>query len=265
MDANISNNIKNLDRRKIVRRKNRKVVLRLILLQLVLLAIASHYAHAQLYGIMKYYLLELSAGFCFVCVIVYINDAIQKRKKVHWKEKSKEPLQCCPVDGTEHTNDVPRVYNYNWIIKDESKKDIEQEDIKKESVSKEEVTKQVYKSPFDGVVHTDKKVLYKSPFDSIERGRVMIVLDSAKDDDKYVLSRDKRYYGTYRRVVKDKYILSLDERYCGRFHYAIKDKYVLSSDKRYCGRFYYVIEDNCKKREYTTMEDDKLSRLVRTK
>lgn len=200
-------NIPNINRRKSVHRRNRKVVLRFFLLQLVMLAIASHYARAQLYGIIKYYLLELCVWFLLMCGIVCVSDAVRKRRKVRIKRNNRERVEYCPVDEVENIRDEVRSYNYNWIIKDEKKLDTEREENTKEVVTKEseakesvenkKVPKQVYRSPFDKLEDKGKKVLYKSPFDEISRGRVVIVLDSARDDDKYVLCSDVRYKGKF--------------------------------------------------------------------
>lgn len=188
----------------------------MVLLQIVLLAFASHYARARIPGIIKYYLLELCACIACICVVIYIKEGLQKRKKREERNiKKKQPLQYCPVDGVVPKLGMTRGYNYNWIIKDESKaKKEEKIENKKEDQNNE--PKKVYKSPFEESINTDKKVLYKSPFGTIGSERVFIVLDSARCDDKYSLCQKHMYKNrVYRRLI-EKYVLLMNEKYKGR-------------------------------------------------
>ena len=192
-----------------VRKKNKKIIIRLILLQLVLLAFASHYARAKIDGIIKYYLIELFGVLCIIYVLSCIKEKISNRR---YKKAMQVEQNLCKVD--EEVEVRPRTYNFNWIIKSENVV----EDNKKEEVKMENTEKQAkkidYQSPFEGTINTDKKVLYRSPFEPLHK-KVVLILDSAREDFKYTLRYNMESKVFVRKKEKFRYSIKLlkDKRF----------------------------------------------------
>lgn len=200
-----------------VRKKKRKIVVRLILLQLTLLAFASHYARAKFWGIVKYYFIELFVMLCLVYILSYVKERIGRKENGKVIEDINESRENCQDVQMPAVTPI-RKYNFNWVIKSENVKEEKDEVIKNEKVS--------YISPFDGTINTDKKVLYKSPFEPLHK-RVVLVLDSAMDDFCYRL----RYNNESKVFVKKKDGFKYKLRVC------INKRFIKKKDK-----FFYVLK-----------------------
>ena len=202
----ISQNVNYIERQKRIRKRKRKIVRRLILLQLAFLALASHYAQAEIVGIIKYYLLEVGASIFILYILVCLKERGSK------EEDEYIGINLNQLNEMKQQDTKVYKYNYNWVIKDTSKiKEVEQEqkeetkeEIKQEAKEQEKQTKITYQSPFDAPLVTPKKVKYRSPFDPINKPSVILELDSAKDDFCYSLSTKLKYkYKTYKKQVHE--------------------------------------------------------------
>ena len=227
--------LQNINIKTRVRKKKRKIVRRLILLQLVLLAFASHYARAEILGIIKYYLIELFGVCCLVCILAYIKEKMtHKDKKIEVK----------PIEEKKQIIAYPRTYNFNWIIKSENK----EEKIEVKEVESENENKKIeYKSPFEETINTDKKMSYRSPFEPLHNN-VVLVLDSAKEDFEYklrhidkckVFVKKKEKFKYRLRIYKDKSFVKKEEKFKYKLKkYSNKILFVKKEEFRYKLRKY---------------------------
>ena len=217
METNVLQRESLKQKQKRINKRKRKIVRRVILLQLAFLAIASHYASAEPVGIIKYYSMELTASLVLMMLLMKIKESKKNNTIKEKEEKIKE------VVGIEkHLSIIERKKsrNYNWVIKNtanEKIKEVEKEEVKenvnaieqKKELKKEEKVedeKVIYKSPFDVSIDTDadKKIKYKSPFEPFHEGNVVLELESAMDDFCYCLTTNDKYNAkVYKKVKND--------------------------------------------------------------
>ena len=130
----ISQNVDYIERQRSIRKKKRKIIRRLVLLQLAFLAIASHYAQAEIVGIIKYYLLEVSVSILLLVMLACLKDRVNKKEE-------NEDLNLEQPD--EIQQDDAKLctyrYNYNWVIKDTSKNKEVTEEIREEAKEEKKV------------------------------------------------------------------------------------------------------------------------------
>ena len=208
-------------KQKRINKRKRKIVRRTILLQLVFLAFASHYASAEPIGIVKYYSMEVTVSLVLLMMLMKIKEKRkEKRKRIEEINNKLEEEKKQNEIVEEHKS-----YNYNWVIKNTANDKIKGNDEKVENSSEVSTNKDkaraeekiIYKSPFESSIDTNvgKKAKYVSPFEPIHQGNIVLELDSSKNSFGYKLPIKDRYqFRVFKKINNVKLIKELETLDC---------------------------------------------------